>query len=175
VLELGSGTGNDAARLARHGYRVTAVDVSFEAARWAASRYGCNIDFAVVDIAAGLPFLDERFDAVMSNVALHMFADDITRYLFREIGRVVRPGGLLLAHVNATEDRPLRARRLPVIRELGPDYVLEHSGQTTHFFSDAYARQLLVQWATIETTLVEILDPDTDEPFKRVRRVIARR
>src|SRR5580704_16718904 len=91
ILEMGCGTGHDAARLA-----------------------------------------DEGFDVVMSNVAMHMFPDAVTRTLFAEVGRVVRPGGLFAFHVNALEDRPLRARALPA-RELEPDYVAEESGQTMHF------------------------------------------
>ena len=40
VLELGCGTGNDAARLAREGYSVTAVDLSAEAIERARARFG---------------------------------------------------------------------------------------------------------------------------------------
>jgi hypothetical protein len=40
--------------------------------------------------------------------------------LFAEVGRVVRTGGLFVFHVNALEDRPLRARWLPA-RELEPE------------------------------------------------------
>ncbi|MGD0557585.1 MAG: class I SAM-dependent methyltransferase [Streptosporangiaceae bacterium] len=53
-------------------------------------------------------------DAVMSNVAMHMFPDDVTRAVFAQVGRLVRTGGLFAFHVNSLADRPLRARRLPV-------------------------------------------------------------
>ena len=66
----------------------------------------------------------------------------MTRAVFAEVGRLVRPGGLFVFHVNALEDRPLRARNLPA-RELEPDYVAEESGQTMHFFSEPYLRELL--------------------------------
>lgn len=46
--------------------------------------------------------------------------------------RLVRAGGLFVFHVNALEDRPLRAYWLPA-HELEPDYVAEESGQTMHF------------------------------------------
>ena len=135
VLELGCGTGNDGARMAREGYAVTALDVSAEAIAQARAKFGQAVRFLVADMAAPLPFPDESFDAVMSNVALHVFPDVLTRSVFAQVGRLVRPAGLFLFHVNALADRPLRARWRPVVRELETDYVLEQSGQTMHFFS----------------------------------------
>jgi SAM-dependent methyltransferase len=175
VLELGCGTGNDAARLARAGYAVTAVDVSGEAIAHARSRFGEAVDFRVCDITLPLPYPDASFDAVMSNVALHMFSDSVTRAVFAQIARVVRPGGLFLFHVNALEDRELRARRRPIARELKPDYVLERSGQTMHFFSEAYLRDLLSGWRETRLDWIEIRDRRTAKPFKRVWCGIARR
>ena len=75
ILELGCGTGNDAARLADAGYSVTAIDLSGEAIGQARARYGSMARFAVADMTQRLPFPDESFDAVMSNVAMHMFPD----------------------------------------------------------------------------------------------------
>jgi SAM-dependent methyltransferase len=118
VLELGCGTRNDAARMARAGYAVTAADVSAEAIGQARDKFGSSVTFLVADMTSRLPFRDSGFDAVMSNVALHMFSDSVTRSLFADVGRVVRPGGLFLFHVNALEDRPLRARWRAVAREL---------------------------------------------------------
>ena len=142
ILELGCGTGNDAARLAGEGYLVTAIDVSGEAIGQAKAKFGSMARFMVADMTQRLPFPGMGFDAVMSNVAMHMFPDGVTRALFAEVGRLVRTGGLFVFHVNALEDRPLRARCLPA-RELEPDYVAEESGQTVHFFSETYLRGLL--------------------------------
>src|SRR5215469_8069302 len=161
VLELGCGTGNDAARLAGRGYAVTAIDVSGEAIRWGRSRFGTRVDFRVADVTQPLPFPESSFDAVMSNVALHMFPDGVTRAVFAEIRRVVRPGGLFLFHVNAIEDRPLRARARPVVRELEQDFVLEESGQTMHFFSEPYLRELLQQWSDLRLDPIEITRRET--------------
>jgi SAM-dependent methyltransferase len=121
-----------------------------------------------------LPFPDEDFDAVMSNVAMHMFPDGVTRAVFAEVGRLVRPGGLFVFHVNALEDRPLRARNLPA-RELEPDYVAEDSGQTVHFFSEAYLRELLAGWRELQVAPVPVPHRQTGEPYKHVWRGIARR
>ncbi|MGH3157890.1 MAG: class I SAM-dependent methyltransferase, partial [Streptosporangiaceae bacterium] len=165
VLELGCGTGNDATRLAGEGYSVTATDVSGEAIGHARARYGSMARFMVADMTQRLPFPDGGFDAVMSNVALPMFPDAVTRGVFAEVGRLVRPGGLFLFHVNALEDRPLRARRLPA-RELEPDYVVEESGQTMHFFSEAYLRELLGGWRELQLASVPVRHHRTGEPFK---------
>ena len=174
VLEMGCGTGNDAARLAGEGYSVTAVDLSGEAIGQARAKFGSTARFTVADITRRLPFPDGCFDAVMSNVAMHMFPDDVTRAVFAEVGRLVRPGGLFLFHVNALEDRPLRARRLPA-RELEADYVVEESGQTMHFFSEAYLRELLRGWQEVQLVPVPVPHRKTGEPFKHVWRGIARR
>ena len=174
VLELGCGTGNDAARLAGEGYSVTAVDLSGEAIGQAQARFGSLARFLVADMTRPLPFPDGSFDAVMSNVAVHMFPDGVTRAVFAEVGRLVRPGGLFLFHVNALEDRPLRARSLPS-RELEPDYVAEESGQTMHFFSEAYLRELLEGWQQVHLAALCVPHRETGEPYKHVWRGIARR
>ena len=174
ILELGCGTGNDAARLAAEGYSVTAIDVSSEAIGQAQAKYGSLASFLVADITQQLAFPDGSFDAVMSNVAMHMFPDDVTRTLFAQVGRLVRAGGLFLFHVNALEDRPLRARWLPA-RELEPDYVVEESGQTIHFFSEVYLRELLGGWQEVQLVSVPIRRGESDELVKHVWRGIARR
>jgi len=174
ILELGCGTGNDAARLAGEGYSVTAIDLSGEAVEQARARFGSMARFAVADMTQRVPFPDGGFDAVMSNVAMHMFPDGVTRAAFAEVGRLVRPGGLFLFHVNALEDRPLRARWLPA-RELEADYVAEESGQTMHFFSEAYLRELLGGWRELHLGSVQIPHRKTGEPYKHVWRGIAHR
>ena len=174
ILELGCGTGNDAARLAGEGYAVTAIDLSGEAIERARARFGSLAQFLVADMTRRLPFSDGSFDAVMSNVAAHMFPDQVTRAVFAQVGRLVRAGGLFVFHVNSLQDRPLRARGLPA-REVEPDYVAEESGQTVHFFSEDYLRELLAGWQQVHLVPVPVSHRKTGEPFKHVWRGLARR
>jgi len=174
ILELGCGTGNDAARLASEGYSVTAIDLSGEAIEQASAKFDSMVRFIVADMTERLPFPDQSFDAVMSNVAAHMFPDDVTRAVFAEVGRVVRTDGAFVFHVNALEDRPLRARRQPS-HELERNYVAEASGQTMHFFSETYLRELLSGWRELHLVPVPIPHRETGEPYKHVWRGIARR
>jgi SAM-dependent methyltransferase len=173
VLELGCGAGNDAARVARAGFHVVATDLSTEAVAVARRKYGDLLDVRVLDMAAGLPFPDAGFDAVMANVSLHMFTDAVTRAVFTDIRRVLREGGLFLFHVNAHDDRPLRERARPVRRELEADYVLEEAGQAVRFFSRAYLDDLLTGWRVVMLDHVEIAHGRASVPAKRVWRVAA--
>lgn len=77
--------------------------------------------------------------------------------------------------MNALEDRPLRARWRPVVRELEENFVLEEAGQTMHFFSEEYLRELLRGWRRMRLEFVEIDDRVTGKPFKRVWRGVATR
>ncbi len=140
-----------------------------------AAETGTQPTFVVADMARSLPFADSSFDAVMSNVAVHMFPDGATRAIFANVRRLLAKGGLFLFHVNSTEDRPLRAQRRPVVRELAPDWVLEQDGQTMRFFSRAYLLDLLSGWSEVSLEPVEITHRHTGEPFKRVWRGAASR
>jgi SAM-dependent methyltransferase len=177
VLELGCGTGNDAARLAAEGLRVVAVDLSPEAIKLARDKHtDTRLDFRVMDVAAGLPLPDASFDAVMANVSLHMFPDAITRAIFDDVRRVLRVRGVFLFHVNALDDRPFRERARPIVRELEPDYVLEAAGQTVRYFSHAYLVDLLASWQILTLEHRELERRRAEESFqKRVWCVAARK
>lgn len=85
-----------------------------------------------------------------------MFNDAQTRSLLQDVKRILRPRGVFLFHVNALEDRALRVQRKGLPRELEPNYVLETDGQTMHFFSDDYLRDLLRGWSDVHLAFVEI-------------------
>lgn len=70
-------------------------------------------------MARGLPFPKLCFDAVFSNVALHMFDDMTTMTVIQEVRRILRPSGIFIFHVNSVDDRELRARRRRVSEKLG--------------------------------------------------------
>jgi len=89
VLDVATGTGWAARRIAARGAIVTGVDLGTEVIE-AATALGTGIDFRVGD-AEALPFPDNHFDAVISTFGV-MFARD-PEAVARELARVVRPGG----------------------------------------------------------------------------------
>ena len=171
VLDLGCGTGAETLTLHEQGFDVTGLDYSAEAISIARSRDGSAGEFIVADMAEALPFQDAEFDAVMSNVAAHMFSDTITRSIFGEVRRITRPGGLFLFHLNSLEDRPLRAEDKGPGREIEENYILEEDGQTMHFFSMEYLSDLLSEWESVHLEPVEAFKHETDERY--VHRVMS--
>jgi SAM-dependent methyltransferase len=94
---------NDIVRLRAQGFAVMGLDVSREAVTHAKSKVSRSV-FVVADMARPLPFATSSLDAVTSNVALHMFSDAVTRWVFAEVARVVASGGLSVFHVSSIED-----------------------------------------------------------------------
>jgi SAM-dependent methyltransferase len=147
VLDLGCGTGGDCLALARRGLEVTGIDYSDVAvlrAQEKARHEGLAVVFLQADMTQPLPFAEGRFDAVMSNVAFHSFPDRLLRSILNEVARILRPGGFFLFHVNSLEDMQYRPKER--VEEIEPAYYRESDGQTMHFFSEAYCRDLLQDW-----------------------------
>ena len=99
VLDLGSGIGGPARYVAtRHGCRVTGIDLTpefGEVARDLTRRLDLQdrVDFVTGD-ALAMPFPDASFDGAYSmNVSMNIAGKDA---LYREIHRVLEPGGWLL-------------------------------------------------------------------------------
>jgi ubiquinone biosynthesis O-methyltransferase len=96
VLDVGCGDGDFALELAQHGAFVTGIDASASmvgAAKRLAERRGAAIAFHVAT-AQQLPFPAEQFDLVTA-ITILCFVED-PRPVFREIARVLRPGGRLI-------------------------------------------------------------------------------
>ncbi len=96
VLDLGCGDGKLAVRLAALGALVVGLDSDPAMLRAAASRAaaaGVGVDFAA-GRAQTLPFPDQRFDVVVTVTVLCFVPD--AEAAFREIARVLRPGGAVV-------------------------------------------------------------------------------
>ena len=94
-LDVGTGAGAVALRLARLGADVTGIDPAYgliEAARRRAADEGLEVAFDVGD-AESLPYGDAAFDGVASSMGM-IFAPDHAA-VAREATRVLRPGGRL--------------------------------------------------------------------------------
>ena len=112
VLDLGAGAGLDAflaARAVGPAGRVIGVDMTPEMvarARAAAARHGyANVEFREGRLEA-LPVASGTIDAVTSNCVINLVPDKSA--VFREIARVLRPGGRVVVS-DIVLDRPLPA------------------------------------------------------------------
>lgn len=146
VLDVGSGTGAVAEAAEAAGASVVAVDRSLDMLAFATSRR----PLAGADVAA-LPFRDEAFDAALAGFVLNHLPP-LTA--LREMARVVRPGGVVVASTWAGGGRdPVKAAIDDVLHRWGwrsPDWyrrmmadVLPVSGDLTRLSSAARAAGLV--------------------------------
>jgi SAM-dependent methyltransferase len=123
VLDAGCGTGEYAAWYGRQGGQVTAVDLSEpslrRAAQYAAGQGLSNVRFDKQSVLA-LDFPDGSFDYVYSMGVLHHTPDPYGG--FRELCRVLRPGGVLVVSLyNRFSRLPHNARQALVRRVAGDE------------------------------------------------------
>lgn len=107
VLDLGAGSGRDLLHLAREGHSAVGLDYAYNLARIARNRSDCPV--VVADLRA-LPFRSAAFDAVWAVASLlHLQRREIPHAL-REIGCVLKPGGVLLTSVKEGSGEELDSR-----------------------------------------------------------------
>jgi ubiquinone/menaquinone biosynthesis C-methylase UbiE len=97
ILDLGTGTGRYAIRLATQGANVVALDQSeamLSVAQQTADRAGVQVQFLRHDLEIGIPLELNGFDLVIAALVLcHM--ENLNR-IAKEAYRAIRPGGHLL-------------------------------------------------------------------------------
>ncbi len=104
VLELGSGPGSLTLRMLRRFPRCTVVAVDtdpvlLQVGGLALSRFRGRVSWVLADIRARHWFSTlpvNRFDVVVSSLTLHWLEADEIRRLYRNLGRLLRAGGLLV-------------------------------------------------------------------------------
>ena len=109
VLEVGPGPGRTTDVLLRMTPRLTAAEVDPDlAARLAGRLAGEGVEVVETD-ATDMPFPDGRFSAALSFTMLHHVPSaELQDRLFAEVGRVLRPGGVL-AGVDSIDSEDFRA------------------------------------------------------------------
>lgn len=138
ILEIGCGTGADAAYFSEQGHNVLATDVSSVVVAQNKEHYkGLTTEFRQLDAAKSLPFQTGQFDSVYSHLALHYFTDAATKSIFREISRVLRPHGIFAFACKSVNDSLYGKGE-----EIESDMFIRE-GHIRHFFSSNYAKELL--------------------------------
>ena len=97
ILDFGAGVGNSSDYFCRYfpEARTTCVDVSLRSLTLGASRHASQCDFVAFD-GLTLPFQNGVFDAVFAACVFHHIPAEQHVSLFREMHRVLRPGGVLM-------------------------------------------------------------------------------
>ena len=105
ALDLGCGVGHTLRRVAARVRLAVGADATqgmLEGARILLAREGVTNAVLVATPAETLPFLDATFDVVTCRLAAHHFAD--AGRAFREVHRVLRPGGRFVFSDNYAPD-----------------------------------------------------------------------
>lgn len=147
IIELGCGRGNDAAYFAQHGYPVLAIDFSQVALQRNVERYGHlpTLTFQVANIGQPFPWESSSFGAVYARLSLHYFPDAVTKAIFQEIHRILKPAGLLAFLCKSIHD-PLYGQGEEIERDM-----FMRDGHVRHFFSEDYAKACLGEGFKVET------------------------
>jgi SAM-dependent methyltransferase len=108
ILDLGCGSGRHLVHLSKSGFRVTGLDNSFTGLKLACEWLSEECRSAQIvqgDMRTSLPFQSNAFDGLMSTQVIHHAVLVTVRGIIREIGRVVREGGIAFVTVPARTDQ----------------------------------------------------------------------
>lgn len=112
IMELGCGQGRDTIFFASNGLEVVAIDsskVAIDALSKITTEKNLTIRPMIYDPSQGIPLNDSHFDAVYSHMFFNMrLTDDQVKYLFVEVNRVLKSGGLNLFSVRSDNDSMYR-------------------------------------------------------------------
>ncbi len=142
VLELGAGQGRDSLFFAQRGLRVVCLDYSQQAidgirSKAIAEGLEHKIEAITHDVRLPLPFGDESIESCYSHMLYCMdFTTGELVALTKEIGRVLKPGGLNILTVRHTGD-PHYGKGIS-----HGDNRFENEGFTVHFFDRGQIERL---------------------------------
>jgi len=110
IVELGSGTGADAVYFLKQGHSVIAMDISafaLQKLEERAEKEGLSkklktfqVDFGLQDI----PIKENSVDVVYSRISLNYFGARQTTKLFRDIYKILKPGGTAFLSFRSPDD-----------------------------------------------------------------------
>lgn len=137
ILDLGCSAGAASCDYAGHwpDAEVHAIDLGRGLLRYAHGRaeaLGVAVHFRRMDVSR-LRYPDASFDLVVSHNLLHEISSDVRRAMFREVRRVLRPGGIAVM-----QDVPLRLAREPVLSQADKVWDVDHNNELFwEHFADA--------------------------------------
>jgi SAM-dependent methyltransferase len=119
VLDFGCGAGRFAGRLHGKGFRVAAVDVSFEMLRLARGL----VTLAQIPPGGELPFARGAFDVLWACLVLQHIPDSALPSVVGELRRVLRPGGVVLLCENTHRAKGRQSKSKHVVFRSPEEYI----------------------------------------------------
>lgn len=166
MLDIGTGTGRHALKLARLGASVTAFDQSpqmLAVARQSAQKEGLSIDFQLLSLDDPLPFEADQFDLLICALML-CHVPDMTRVL-QECARVLQGGG----HMLVTDFHPVHTLYgwQTAFKRAGVTYHLPTMPYTKDDYLEAIRASGLTILEVVESLVGEVPEGYLPEDMRR--------
>lgn len=139
ILDLGCGLGNDDTIFAQAGHIILATDFSEVAISKCSKRFSnySNLKFEILDLTEPFRFSDNEFDVVYAKLSLHYFTDQVTKEIFNEIYRVLKPSGYFCFLCKSIKDKYYGKGKV-IEKDM-----FKNNEHIKHFFSEEYTKSLL--------------------------------
>ena len=173
--EMGSGAGPNLVWLAEKGVEVSGVDIApiaLELSREVLTRRGLEgrIGSLVEASVSDVPLADESLDGILEScVFQHLPRDDRLR-AFKEVDRLLKPGGLFVGHMLEQRHTVFEARA-DEQREEDPGTLILDEGESrfyltniglSHFFTAAEVEGLFEGWSVVDPCLSQYYIPRSE-------------
>lgn len=169
ILELGCGVGRDAIFFATNGHRVIATDSSPTVIQQDTQYYPkSSVDFRTLDMRKPLPYEDQAFDVIYSNLALHYYSHKQTREIVEEIAKKLMSAGLFAFACKSVDDFH-HGNGV----EVESNIFVSESGHVRHLFSVEYAEDLLS--GLFEILHLDVIDEEYNGQHSNILRCIAKK
>lgn len=103
ILDLGCGIGADTLYLIEKGFKVLSCDFSNEALK-SINKNIKGSKTKYINMLNTFPFKNEEFSLIIADLSLHYFNDLKTKQIMKEIKRILKKDGILLARVASIHD-----------------------------------------------------------------------